>query len=78
MVDLPPPRFDHPPAIHVQVVEVDRLGLELTCRQPGLLACAKRMDDGCWVFVLEGYRGYPGLMRHELGHCNGWPADHPR
>jgi len=30
------------------------------------------------------YRGYLGyhetpndIIRHEIGHCNGWPADHP-
>ena len=27
--------------------------------------------------TLFGY-SYQNFLRHELAHCNGWPADHPR
>ena len=29
----------------------------------------------CTIFLLEGYS--PRSLRHEMAHCNGWPADHP-
>jgi len=45
---------------------------------PGGVACAWVSDDICFIILpddevapVDTYR------RHEIAHCNGWPADHP-
>jgi hypothetical protein len=45
---------------------------------PGGVACAWVSDDTCFIILpddelapVDTYR------RHEIAHCNGWPADHP-
>ena len=54
------------------------------------LACARqtylKSDPSvkvCWIVIANadvinsaGYV-YDVVLRHEIGHCNGWPADHP-
>jgi hypothetical protein len=54
------------------------------------LACARqthvKSDPSvkvCWIVIANadvinaaGYV-YDIVLRHEIGHCNGWPADHP-
>jgi hypothetical protein len=30
------------------------------------------------VFNVHYLIDYDLIMRHEQGHCNGWPSDHPR
>lgn len=86
---LPPPEYDHHYEGHLILKVVnDHLELLILCGQekkPATLACARRAVDGerCWVFMLSDelikQRGYTPeiLMRHEIGHCNGWPGDHP-
>lgn len=86
---LPPPEYDHHYEGHLILKLVDsHLELLTLCekqRQPNTLACARRAVDGerCWVFMLSDEqirkRGYTTeiLLRHEIGHCNGWPGDHP-
>ena len=44
----------------------------------GTAACAWVNDDTCFIILpddelapVDTYR------RHEIAHCNGWPADHP-
>jgi len=50
---------------------------------PGMLGCAQLYAGKCEIFLLPDElireRGWTtGLMiRHEIGHCNGWPGDHP-
>lgn len=46
---------------------------------PGSLGCAiggeLDGDDTCYIVVTKGK---PHVTRHEIAHCAGWPADHPR
>lgn len=42
----------------------------------GSHACAKVIGGVCHIWVLKD-KLTPALLRHELAHCNGWPADHP-
>jgi hypothetical protein len=55
---------------------------------PGTYACSFRDDTKCAIVaplpgtsLLNGRtlsnHGYYNILRHELGHCNGWPGDHP-
>ena len=49
------------------------------------IGCAKNVGSTCYVIRYD-YSDNPGeivpreeaekLRRHELAHCNGWPADH--
>jgi hypothetical protein len=35
--------------------------------------CAHRVAGRCLITRIDD----PGVARHELAHCNGWPPDHP-
>jgi hypothetical protein len=86
----PPPQYDHPydgpveervlPVAEVRVVcaslGASHLGADASA--PGGAACAWVSDDTCCIILpndevvpVDTYR------RHEIAHCNGWPADHP-
>ena len=46
------------------------------------LGCAKVTADRCVIMITRvgGHitaHVHAQLRRHELGHCNGWPANHP-
>jgi hypothetical protein len=79
---LPPTEYDHPykGKLTVTVMEDDTTIFE-NCRI-SLIACAKRREGNCTIFVRDAQyikrRGYDPdwVMRHEIGHCNGWPASH--
>lgn len=79
-VELPPARYDHPYAGKVNIFagydgSISAIG------QPcfpwmGAHACAKIIGGECYIYAWAG-KLTPELLRHEIGHCNGWPADHP-
>ncbi len=84
LVALPPPQYDHP--FPGQVVEKRLSFAEVRRVCKGGLACSWprvtiRSKDGkiigsyCLVILPLHDRGT--LKRHEVAHCNGWPADHP-
>lgn len=61
----------------------DLVNIEL--RQPRvgavLQGCAVYRNDSCIVVIPDRpVRGRTPeqIKRHEIGHCNGWPADHLR
>ena len=83
---LPPPEYDYPYTGKLLLRRVDTLEeLFLSC--PNLpsyiLGCAYKRPDSCVVFMIADpfikARGWTAkiLLRHEIGHCNGWPGDHP-
>jgi hypothetical protein len=46
------------------------------------MACASHHGRHCWVYIVQasnlanfGMR-FDYVWRHEIGHCNGWGADH--
>jgi hypothetical protein len=51
--------------------------------QPQLLACTLRNLNSCVIVLVNDEvmrkRSWTTgmLLRHEMGHCNGWPGDHP-
>jgi hypothetical protein len=79
---LPPPQYDKP------------YGGKLTKRMEPLADIAKLCGSGKWACARVGGNAceiiIPELggaitlalqnvvVRHEIGHCNGWPGDHPR
>jgi hypothetical protein len=84
---LPPEEFDRPydGDLTIRVVP-DLVSLQAACGQdkPGMLGCAWHNSESCVIYLVEDKvmreRGYNTgtLLRHEIGHCNGWPPDHPR
>ena len=72
--DIPPKRYDHKYRGKVVIKYVDE--------EPGLLAFTYGDTGGiCVIYVNRR----PGIrlplhiiLRHELGHCAGWPANHRR
>ena len=47
-------------------------------------ACALLQNNGlnCEIIMphkrLYTEKAWNSIMRHEIGHCNGWPGDHPK
>jgi hypothetical protein len=85
-VTLPPPQYDHAyPGIVIEKLltleEVRRL-----CDSIGVGAfdaCAGfiTLNDGsraCLIILpTDGFDTIAAYRRHEISHCNGWPANHP-
>ena len=85
-VTVPPLRFDHPydgPVIEriLPLEEVRKLCIYIGVRPADGCAGYVTMSDGtkaCFIVLptdgpdpnIENYR------RHEMAHCNGWPANH--
>lgn len=92
MIALPPPILA-PPARYMQtsapavIINYPPDIVEQVCRRwgRGEPACAFVNGVGRCVIVIPAmsdWQGTPAVyaltLRHEQGHCNGWPADHPR
>jgi hypothetical protein len=84
-VILPPAEYDHDYAGDLTIRIVDTLNeLYVLCSQKNssMLACARRNTQSCLITMVNDKimrsRGYTTgiLLRHEIGHCNGWGADH--
>lgn len=87
MIAEPPIQFLHAFAGPLVVLERPYHEVDAACRSLGstiarkVIACAKT-DRGACVIVLPQIgaafdaRRRAALYRHELAHCNGWPADH--
>jgi hypothetical protein len=84
---LPPAQFDHPVLNPVEIVDVateDRL--RTLCGWPAkdnmiLVGCAATLPTLCRIYVGPPRTRETGItrnliIRHEMGHCSGWPKDH--
>lgn len=89
----PPKRFDHAYSGNLtvrylpqkQVIKACKklfakynIVAETTLRQHGCAAITS--DTSCTVIVINKMFALAtpkAVVRHEVGHCNGWPADHP-
>jgi len=88
---LPPPEYDRPYTgrLTVDTVPTQRALAEIcpqaAARAPNIIGCAFRSHDGSHcrvVLVAEAVIVALGatrakILRHEIGHCNGWPGHHP-
>src|SRR6516165_11704505 len=84
---LPPPEFDHVyegDLTIVMVKTVEELLILCNIESQITLACSIRAYDGksCLIMMVEDEamrkRGWTTglLLRHEMGHCNGWTQAH--
>ena len=83
---FPPPEYDHEYEGDLTIKIVSTVEqLKILCRvdNPKLLACSFHNNKSCLVIMVDDsvmrHRGWSTgmLLRHERGHCNGWPGDHP-
>jgi hypothetical protein len=83
LIPLPPPQYSRP--YHGRLVEIVIPLAEMAraCGRPAW-ACAYVISPALCLVYLPAVE--PGLIstpqqqrlrEHELGHCNGWPGDHP-
>jgi len=84
-VPLPPAEFDHPYTGQVIVTKWSTFGLLRTvCKdQPTAIACTLRTYNSatgapltCLVMIGPGYHDNERVLKHEMGHCNGWSEKH--
>jgi hypothetical protein len=84
---LPPAKFDHAYDGKLTVISVNSdTALRVACRWPGTshsekFACAERGIGRCVIYLHEDEFRRLGwnretVLRHEIGHCNGWEEDH--
>ena len=85
---LPPPEYDKHYLGDLTIRLVDSVeNLAIACKwplvRPNSLGCASVHVDHCIIYLVQDdvmrLRGWNTgiVLRHELGHCNGWPPDHP-
>lgn len=87
----PPARYDHAYTGKLLLKKLPQASMQKACRQLfakyGLRdttsmqqhGCAKSFPDRCIVIITdEAYMGATpeAVLRHELGHCNGWSGEH--
>jgi len=83
---LPPGKYDHDYEGDLTIKMVDSVEeLRALCKQdnPQMLACSMHNSKACLIIMVNDdvmrIRGWTTglLLRHEIGHCNGWAGDHP-
>lgn len=88
---LPPVEFDKPYTgkLHLTVLNSQDEMRKACPKAPfksTALGCSKAnfpMWGECTVFIVDRETAAPHnvsveeIFRHEIGHCNGWPGDHP-
>jgi len=86
----PPPQYDVVPPVPVIEHVLSQEEINKTCealywKSAGLKLEAGTHFRGCSMPVIYAntyiceiwYINDERVRRHEIGHCNGWPADHP-
>ena len=78
----PPAQYNH--AYNGQVVErvVPEAEVRSVCMSMGLdlltVACSWQSNGTCYIVLPnDGQASVSTYRRHEIAHCNGWPANHP-
>jgi len=84
---LPPPEYDKPftGKLLIRRFETEEEIVEV-CKGSSKVACAARSVDGstCHLFIAgdrvikSHHTTWLFVLRHELGHCNGWTKAHER
>jgi hypothetical protein len=80
----PPTQYNHP--YHGRVdervmsaAETRVLCNSLDASPPAGVACAWVSDGTCHIVLPNDYQApVSTYRRHEIAHCNGWPANHPK
>ena len=75
----PPAKYDHGPLMNPQypVAIIHHLApaaLIQACQGKHLACSYADIGSPCEIFL--PMTGWQGMVRHEMGHCRGWPANH--
>ncbi|TPN03801.1 hypothetical protein FJ973_29605 [Mesorhizobium sp. B2-1-3] len=82
----PPARFDHPYTGKLTIKYLPMSRVQLVCERykafddQVMYGCASWDSTSCIIVVIDHQylnQTPQALIRHEMGHCNGWGADHP-
>jgi hypothetical protein len=78
----PPAKYDHPYDGEVEERVVSEAEVRTVCTSMGtdhlVAACSWQNDGTCYIVIPnDGQAPVDTYRRHEIAHCNGWPADHP-
>jgi len=75
----PPPEYVHPFAGTVIERRMSKLEARALCALHGMWApaCSWFTERECIIVIPQGWADSAAIKRHELAHCNGWPASHP-
>jgi len=85
---FPPAEFDHEYNGDLTIMMADTIEeLRALCHDgalinPIMIACSQRNAKSCLIIMVRDevmrQRGYSTgiILRHEIGHCNGWGQDH--
>jgi hypothetical protein len=85
---VPPAKYDHAFAGKVSVTGGTESQTRASCRMFAPYGCSTLLTPThCAVYAVAAGRSAGGqvitaafhaaIVRHEVGHCNGWPAHHP-
>ena len=81
LVLAPPPGYDHPYRGHMVETVMPLAKARAICGKRGALAdaCSWTAHGTCYIVIPRGgpVKGLAPYRRHEVAHCNGWPANHP-
>jgi hypothetical protein len=81
----PPDRFDHPFSGKITLYRLPQKEVVRVCQNmPGASlkqhGCSLLEGNKCTVVIVnKTFMGATpeSVLRHEIGHCKGWPASHP-
>jgi hypothetical protein len=78
----PSAQYNHP--YNGQVIErvMPEAEVRSVCLSMGLdlltVACSSQGNGTCYILLPnDGQASVSTYRRHEIAHCNGWPANHP-
>lgn len=89
---IPPARYDHPYPGRLTIHKIPQPQLKAACNAlftrhdvpdkaiGDMRGCSAQRANRCEIIAVD--RTYKGatpqaVVRHETGHCNGWPSNHP-
>jgi hypothetical protein len=79
----PPEQYNHPYNRQVEERVVPVAEARTLCMSMGAdllgVACSWQSNGICYIVLPnDEYAPVATFRRHEIAHCNGWPANHPR
>jgi hypothetical protein len=81
LVLAPPHAYDHPYKGHVVERVMPLAQARTLCRRRGVFAdaCSWTERGTCVIVIPRGgpVKSRASYRKHEIAHCNGWPAGHP-
>jgi hypothetical protein len=75
---IPPVEFDGTYRGKLTISKMDDFSvIQYICKSPNAVACAVHTASNCLILLGPGTWNRADVLRHEMGHCWGWPGDHP-